>query len=170
MDDKAAQAVRSKRDSSMRVGLKHGARRHGRGLLHRRQYRRGHGHRQDGAGHACRASTVRRWRPSCRPARAARRCCSMSARTSIPTRTIWCSSRVMGHMYARNVLRIAQPRVGLLSIGEEDSKGNSADPRYAAAAARAVATSTSSATSKAATCSTATRTSRSATALWAMSR
>ena len=31
---------------------------------------------------------------------------------------------VMGHMYARNVLRIARPRVGLLSIGEEDSKGN----------------------------------------------
>jgi glycerol-3-phosphate acyltransferase PlsX len=32
---------------------------------------------------------------------------------------------VMGHMYAKNVLRIASPRVGLLSIGEEDSKGNS---------------------------------------------
>jgi glycerol-3-phosphate acyltransferase PlsX len=31
---------------------------------------------------------------------------------------------VMGNMYARNVLRIARPRVGLLSIGEEDSKGN----------------------------------------------
>jgi glycerol-3-phosphate acyltransferase PlsX len=31
---------------------------------------------------------------------------------------------VMGHMYARNVLKIAIPRVGLLSIGEEDSKGN----------------------------------------------
>ena len=32
---------------------------------------------------------------------------------------------VMGHMYAKNVLRVANPRVGLLSIGEEDSKGNS---------------------------------------------
>jgi glycerol-3-phosphate acyltransferase PlsX len=32
---------------------------------------------------------------------------------------------VMGHMYAKNVLKIANPRVGLLSIGEEDSKGNS---------------------------------------------
>jgi glycerol-3-phosphate acyltransferase PlsX len=31
---------------------------------------------------------------------------------------------VMGDMYARNVLRIANPRLGLLSIGEEDSKGN----------------------------------------------
>jgi glycerol-3-phosphate acyltransferase PlsX len=32
---------------------------------------------------------------------------------------------VMGHMYAQNVLKIRNPRVGLLSIGEEDSKGNS---------------------------------------------
>jgi len=32
---------------------------------------------------------------------------------------------VMGSMYARNVLKIRDPRVGLLSIGEEDSKGNS---------------------------------------------
>jgi glycerol-3-phosphate acyltransferase PlsX len=31
----------------------------------------------------------------------------------------------MGHMYAKNVLRVANPRLGLLSIGEEDSKGNS---------------------------------------------
>jgi glycerol-3-phosphate acyltransferase PlsX len=30
----------------------------------------------------------------------------------------------MGQMYAKHVLRIANPRVGLLSIGEEDSKGN----------------------------------------------
>lgn len=32
---------------------------------------------------------------------------------------------VMGHMYARNVLKVQNPRIGLLSIGEEDSKGNS---------------------------------------------
>ena len=44
---------------------------------------------------------------------------------------------VMGHMYAKNVLKIHNPRVGLLSIGEEDSKGNCADAGYAAAAARA---------------------------------
>jgi glycerol-3-phosphate acyltransferase PlsX len=31
---------------------------------------------------------------------------------------------VMGNIYARNVLKIFEPRVGLLSIGEEDSKGN----------------------------------------------
>jgi len=32
---------------------------------------------------------------------------------------------VMGNMYAKNVLRVHHPRVGLLSIGEEDMKGNS---------------------------------------------
>jgi len=31
---------------------------------------------------------------------------------------------VMGNMYARNILGIRTPRVGLLSIGEEDTKGN----------------------------------------------
>ena len=30
----------------------------------------------------------------------------------------------MGEMYARSVLKIPEPRVGLLSIGEEESKGN----------------------------------------------
>jgi glycerol-3-phosphate acyltransferase PlsX len=32
---------------------------------------------------------------------------------------------IMGQHYAQNVLRVPRPRVGLLSIGEEDSKGNS---------------------------------------------
>jgi glycerol-3-phosphate acyltransferase PlsX len=31
---------------------------------------------------------------------------------------------VMGETYARSVLKIAKPRVGLLSIGEEETKGN----------------------------------------------
>ncbi len=31
---------------------------------------------------------------------------------------------VMGEMYARSVLKITNPRVGLLSIGEEETKGN----------------------------------------------
>jgi glycerol-3-phosphate acyltransferase PlsX len=35
-----------------------------------------------------------------------------------------CQFAVMGSIYARDVLGIANPRVGLLSIGEEDSKGN----------------------------------------------
>jgi glycerol-3-phosphate acyltransferase PlsX len=31
---------------------------------------------------------------------------------------------IMGHIYAKEILGIPQPKVGLLSIGEEDSKGN----------------------------------------------
>ncbi|HYE91375.1 MAG TPA: phosphate acyltransferase PlsX, partial [Terriglobales bacterium] len=31
---------------------------------------------------------------------------------------------VMGHVYARDILGIAKPRVGLLSVGEEEGKGN----------------------------------------------
>jgi phosphate acyltransferase len=31
---------------------------------------------------------------------------------------------VMGHVYARDILGIANPRVGLLSVGEEEGKGN----------------------------------------------
>jgi glycerol-3-phosphate acyltransferase PlsX len=31
---------------------------------------------------------------------------------------------VMGHLYAREVLGVRSPRVGLMSIGEEDTKGN----------------------------------------------
>jgi glycerol-3-phosphate acyltransferase PlsX len=31
---------------------------------------------------------------------------------------------VMGSVYSREILRVAQPRIGLMSIGEEDAKGN----------------------------------------------
>src|SRR5687767_3188976 len=31
---------------------------------------------------------------------------------------------IMGHVYARDILGIANPRVGLLSVGEEEGKGN----------------------------------------------
>jgi phosphate acyltransferase len=30
----------------------------------------------------------------------------------------------MGHVYARDILRLERPRVGLLSVGEEEGKGN----------------------------------------------
>ena len=41
---------------------------------------------------------------------------------------------VMGEMYARSVLKIAKPRVGLLSIGEEEIQGQRPHPRGVAAA------------------------------------
>lgn len=39
---------------------------------------------------------------------------------------------VMGEVYARNVLRLKQPKVGILNIGEEDLKGNDSVKQAAA--------------------------------------
>ena len=123
MDDKAAQAVRSKRDSSMRVGL--------------RMVREGSAAGfftagNTGAAMATAKLVLGMLEGVHRPALA----------TIIPTITgnpsllldvganVDCDPdnlrqfAVMGHMYARNVLRVSNPRLGLLSIGEEDSKGN----------------------------------------------
>src|SRR5579863_6894814 len=124
MEDKAAQAVRTKRDSSMRVGL--------------RMVREGSAAGFFTAGNTGAAMATAKMVLGMlagvhRPGLA----------TILPTTTgspsllldvganVDCDPdnlvqfAVMGNMYARNILRIARPRVGLLSIGEEDSKGNS---------------------------------------------
>jgi len=123
MEDKAAQAVRAKRDSSMRVGL--------------RMVREGTAAGFFTAGNTGAAMATAKMVLGMlagvhRPALA----------TILPTVTgtpsllldvganVDCDPdnlvqfAVMGHMYARSVLRVPHPRVGLLSIGEEDSKGN----------------------------------------------
>jgi glycerol-3-phosphate acyltransferase PlsX len=123
MGDKAAQAVRAKRDSSMRVGL--------------RMVREGSAAGFFTAGNTGAAMATAKMVLGMlagvhRPALA----------TILPTvngtpsllldvgANVDCDPdnlvqfAVMGHMYARNVLMISHPRVGLLSIGEEDSKGN----------------------------------------------
>jgi glycerol-3-phosphate acyltransferase PlsX len=123
MEDKAAQAVRAKRDSSMRVGL--------------RMVREGTATAFFTAGNTGAAMATAKMVLGMlagvhRPALA----------TILPTVTgtpsllldvganVDCDPdnlvqfAVMGNIYARNVLHIEQPRVGLLSIGEEDSKGN----------------------------------------------
>ena len=123
MDDKAAQAVRAKRDSSMRVGLRMVREGSARGF-----FTAGN----TGAAMATAKMVLGMLAGVHRPALA----------TIVPTVTgnpslaldvganVDCDPdnlvqfAVMGHMYARNVLHIARPRVGLLSIGEEDSKGN----------------------------------------------
>jgi glycerol-3-phosphate acyltransferase PlsX len=123
MDDKAAQAVRSKRDSTMRVGLK--MVREGRAAGF---FTAGN----TGAAMATAKMVLGMLSGVERPALA----------TILPTVTgqpsllldvganVDCDPdnlvqfAVMGHMYAQNVLKISRPRVGLLSIGEEDSKGN----------------------------------------------
>jgi glycerol-3-phosphate acyltransferase PlsX len=123
MEDKAAQAVRSKRDSSMRVGLKMVREGRAAGFVTAGN---------TGAAMATAKMVLGSLAGVDRPALA----------TVLPTTTglpcvlldvganVDCDPEnlvqfaVMGHMYARNVLHVAYPRVGLLSIGEEDSKGN----------------------------------------------
>jgi glycerol-3-phosphate acyltransferase PlsX len=123
MDDQAAQAVRTKRDSSMRVGLR---------MVREGAARAFFTAGNTGAAMATAKMVLGMLAGVHRPALA----------TIVPTvigspsllldvgANVDCDPdnlvqfAVMGDMYARNVLRIARPRVGLLSIGEEDSKGN----------------------------------------------
>jgi glycerol-3-phosphate acyltransferase PlsX len=123
MDDKAALAVRAKRDSSMRVGLKMVREGTAQGF-----FTAGN----TGAAMATAKMVLGMLAGVHRPALVA----LLPTITGSPSllldvgANVDCDSAnlvqfaVMGHMYARNVLHIANPRVGLLSIGEEDSKGN----------------------------------------------
>ena len=123
MDDKAALAVRSKRDSSMRVGLK---------MV-----------REGAAGGFVTAGNTGAAMATAKMVLGSLTGVDRPALTTVlPTATgspcvfldvganVDCDANnllqfaVMGHLYARNVLQIAKPRIGLLSIGEEDSKGN----------------------------------------------
>lgn len=124
MEDKAAQAVRNKRDSTMRVGLKMVREGRAAGFLTAGN---------TGAAMATAKMVLGTLAGVHRPALA----------TIVPTilrspsllldvgANVDCDPdnlvqfAIMGHMYAQNVLKIKNPRVGLLSIGEEDSKGNS---------------------------------------------
>ena len=124
MDDKAALAVRSKRDSSMRVALKMVREGRAAGFVTAGN---------TGAAMATAKMVLGSLAGIDRPALA----------TSLPTTTgspcvlldvganvdsdpeNLVQFAVMGHVFAKNVLRVSQPRVGLLSIGEEDGKGNS---------------------------------------------
>lgn len=123
MDDKAAQAVRTKRDSSMRVGLK--------------MVREGKAGGFVTAGNTGAAMATAKMvlgslrgvdRPALAtvlPTSAGPPCVLLDVGANVdcdPENLV--QFAVMGHMYAKNVLHLTNPRVGLLSIGEEDSKGN----------------------------------------------
>jgi glycerol-3-phosphate acyltransferase PlsX len=123
MEDKAAQAVRSKRDSSMRVGLK--------------MVREGRAAGFITAGNTGAAMATAKMvlgslagvdRPALTavlPTSTGQPCVLLDVGANVdcdPENLV--QFAVMGHMYAKHVLRVASPRVGLLSIGEEDSKGN----------------------------------------------
>ncbi|UWZ86996.1 phosphate acyltransferase PlsX [Occallatibacter riparius] len=123
MEEKAAHAVRHKKDSSMRVGLK---------LVRERKCAGFVTAGNTGAAMATAKMVLGALPGVDRPALA----------TPMPTSkgnpcvlldvgaNVDCKPHnleqfaVMGEMYARSVLKIHKPRVGLLSIGEEESKGN----------------------------------------------
>ena len=123
MEDKAAQAVRSKKDSSMRVGLKCVREGSAAGF-----FTAGN----TGAAMASAKMVLGTLKGVDRPALAT----ILPTSTGAPTLLLDVGANVdsephnlvqfaiMGTMYARNVLKVRDPRVGLLSIGEEDSKGN----------------------------------------------
>jgi glycerol-3-phosphate acyltransferase PlsX len=123
MDDKAAQAVRAKRDSSMRVGLK--MVREGRAAAF---FTAGN----TGAAMATAKMVLGMLAGVHRPALAT----ILPTTTGNPSLLLDVGANVdsdpdnlvqfavMGSIYSQNVLKVHKPRVGLLSIGEEDSKGN----------------------------------------------
>jgi glycerol-3-phosphate acyltransferase PlsX len=123
MEDKAALAVRSKRDSSMRVGLK--------------MVREGKAGGFVTAGNTGAAMATAKMvlgslqgvdRPALAtvlPTAAGTPCVLLDVGANVdcdPNNLV--QFAVMGHMYAKDVLHVANPRIGLLSIGEEETKGN----------------------------------------------
>lgn len=123
MDDKAAISVRTKRDSSMRVGLK---------MVRE--------HRCAGfvtAGNTGAAMATAKMvlgaipgvdRPALAtpmPTAKGKPCVLLDVGANVDCKAQnLVQFAVMGEMYARSVLNVHHPRVGLLSIGEEETKGN----------------------------------------------
>ncbi|MHB8302472.1 MAG: phosphate acyltransferase PlsX [Acidobacteriaceae bacterium] len=123
MDEKAALAVRSKRDSSMRVGLK----------LVREGKAAGFMTAGNTGAAMATAKMVLGTLPGVdRPALVAilptsigKPCVLLDVGANVDCKPKNLEQfAIMGEMYARSVLKIARPRVGLLSIGEEEGKGN----------------------------------------------
>jgi phosphate acyltransferase len=123
MDEKAAHAVRTKRDSSLRVGLKMVREGKAAGFVTAGN---------TGAAMATAKMVLGTLPGVDRPALAT----PMPASTGTPCVLLDVGANVdckphnleqfalMGDIYARTVLKIEEPRVGLLSIGEEETKGN----------------------------------------------
>ena len=123
MDEKAANAVRSKRDSSMRVGLK---------LVREKKVAGFVTAGNTGAAMATAKMVLGALPGVDRPALAIV-VPTLSGTPSILLdvgANVDCKPHnleqfaVMGELYARSVLKIPRPRVGVLSVGEEEGKGN----------------------------------------------
>jgi glycerol-3-phosphate acyltransferase PlsX len=123
MEEKAAHAVRTKKDSSLRVGLK---------LVHEGKAAGFVTAGNTGAAMATAKMVLGAMPGVDRPALATpmpsskgNPCVLLDVGANVdckPQNLV--QFAVMGEMYARTVLKIDSPRVGLLSIGEEESKGN----------------------------------------------
>jgi glycerol-3-phosphate acyltransferase PlsX len=123
MDEKAAHAVRTKRDSSMRVGLK---------LVREKKVAGFVTAGNTGAAMATAKMVLGALPGVDRPALAIV-VPTLSGTPSILLdvgANVDCKPHnleqfaVMGELYARSVLKINRPRVGVLSVGEEEGKGN----------------------------------------------
>src|SRR5271170_5587867 len=123
MNEKAASAVRSKRDSSMRVGLR---------LVRDKKVAGFFTAGNTGAGMATAKMVLGALPGVDRPALAIV-LPTLSGKPSILLdvgANVDCKPQnleqfaVMGELYARSVLKINRPRVGVLSVGEEEGKGN----------------------------------------------
>jgi glycerol-3-phosphate acyltransferase PlsX len=123
MDEKVAQAVRTKRDSSMRVGL--------------RMVREGKCAGFITGGNTGAAMATAKMvlgaipgvdRPALAtpmPTAKGNPCVLLDVGANVDCKAQNLAQfAVMGEMYARSVLKIRHPRVGMLSIGEEETKGN----------------------------------------------
>jgi phosphate acyltransferase len=123
MDEKAAVAVRNKMDSSMRVGLKLVKEKRAAGFITAGN---------TGAAMATAKMVLRALPGVDRPALtglmptlSGSPCVLLDVGANVECKPHNLEQfAVMGEMYSRSVLKIARPRVGLLSIGEEENKGN----------------------------------------------
>jgi glycerol-3-phosphate acyltransferase PlsX len=123
MEEKAAHAVRTKKDSSLREGLK---------LVHEGQAAGFVTAGNTGAAMATAKMVLGAMPGVDRPALATpmpsskgNPCVLLDVGANVDCKPQNLAQfAVMGEIYARGVLKIDSPRVGLLSIGEEESKGN----------------------------------------------
>ncbi|MGC8550650.1 MAG: phosphate acyltransferase PlsX [Acidobacteriaceae bacterium] len=122
MHEKAAQAVRTKKDSSMRVGLK---------LVREKKVSGFFTAGNTGAAMATAKMVLGALPGVDRPALALvvptmttpTLLLDVGANTDCKPHNL-VQFAIMGEAYSRNVLKIARPRVGVLSVGEEEGKGN----------------------------------------------
>jgi glycerol-3-phosphate acyltransferase PlsX len=123
MDEKPVEAVRTKRDSSMRVGIRLVREGRAAGFISAGN---------TGAAMTAAILTLRTLPGVDRPALAAvfptaagTPCLMLDVGANVDCKPMHLEQfAVMGEIYYRTVLGVARPRVGILSVGEEETKGN----------------------------------------------